>query len=1236
MATSLGTTTFANSFGGSYRGNRQLFKAANGSLIMFVTRTESSTLYVSYKTSTDGGTTWSSWVNITPHANVRTSTSYNYSMLSCCMDADSNIYIGWRCNHTGGNSSTLCFTRLNYSSGSWSEGTPYVTTNFPGRFTFAVTSSGTIWVVGNSNDSGYGTMYLKYSTDNGSTWTDSTSDFPIRGHIVTPSGSYVKVIYQNNSSPGSILESTFNGSSWTSPSTVASSVSRLDDSFSVLRVSDSEIYVSALKSDGLYIFKYNGVSWDAGTKINEVNTYQQQVLGQFLGYPAIVWTYNDGTYNNIAYKTYNGSNWSTQGSLTNDSNNNQLASVNALSTGSLCVVYRTGGSSPYTINFDLVLGVSTNTSTIKSNMVIKKVGNLSTINSNLKILTDRVQETITSDMLIKKTSSSNCMSNMSIKKLEEQSEIKSNLKIVSKREQETITSNACIKKLNNQSSISSTMRILYDDVQHTIDSNMKIVDRVQENITSNSKIVDRGVSSISSSMFISKSGIKRFYATTKTYKEATKNFYVTTILEQPTSIDPTDLSTLDLQTGEAVELKWTNTGNYGYNVYKDVGGSWVKLNSIVLVAGTSYIAGSLVTNVTYTFKVVGVNGAGVESTGVEVLGTPTYSLDKYSTAPNYQLYLDDVLQSDIILDNIELVFSPGYCTANWHINTRPDTVGLPSPNKQVVKIVLNSRRVFTGYLLKREGRWTASDISVHYTAQGKSWDYTWTTGSTRYKEYRLTDMDYATMNLPGNGYGNRLLLLNLGLPVLGLPAGYLDTNIDTKDMTLLDIMNNIGQQAGRYKVHEDFYGNVSFYNEDLPLFTRTYTIGQNILSYTDIIDQSAALTGVAVYSAFEEHTISQSMESGFCIKNVLDPDEESKPVVLPGDNWTQHQNWIAHEMFCVDQSGKYYKTGSIAAPGKIVNVQAYGKSNEKPEIESPVTYSVTEGESAELEVFPDEVESNPYITKGQWGNGGTEARKALSVSREYKPTWKSIGITWEPWLGQTHAHFRVDVPIVYSPTIREASVKVYGVDPGSKKVREFTYNVSVLDEPIEWCGEIVLVITYEVASRITSSSGTGPIWRSYHEEGIKPFSQVVTGPFNINENNFTAVSGYLNEKAKDYFNQYKSNVFQGQLTILGDETLDLRTCINGKFIQKIKHDFSQGFKTIVDLGTLTSVSSNAKFRGKEKTQLSLANGKTNSFVSKIWYPTRTSKTPIYQEALTQTPLISKGSSPRTGTAHYAD
>ena len=105
---------------------------------------------------------------------------------------------------------------------------------------------------------------------------------------------------------------------------------------------------------------------------------------------------------------------------------------------------------------------------------------------------------------------------------------------------------------------------------------------------------------------------KDFYGRLRAEVITDKDFYAQLKVDQPTPLEPTGGQAFDMYTGEGVKLTWTDTGNYGYNVYLMVSGSWVKQNQSIIKT-TEYIVGNLTTGVTYEFKITGVNGQGEES-----------------------------------------------------------------------------------------------------------------------------------------------------------------------------------------------------------------------------------------------------------------------------------------------------------------------------------------------------------------------------------------------------------------------------------------------------------------------------------------------------------------------------------------------------------------------------------------------------------------------------------------------
>ena len=379
------------------------------------------------------------------------------------------------------------------------------------------------------------------------------------------------------------------------------------------------------------------------------------------------------------------------------------------------------------------------------------------------------------------------------------------------REYSLISSDAVIKGIveqiiNSDAHIKATLSPVISSDAHiyvfgtpTITSDAYIVKRIQESISSDTYIAYH----------------KDFYAKLRAQVDTSKDFNLQLKVNQPAPTDPTGLTATDTQTGESLLLAWTDTGNYGYNVYKDVSSTWVKQNETLIKTDT-YVAGGLTTGVNYTFQVRGVNGLGNESSGVNTSGTPTYSVDRY-TDPSFKIYISGSYRDDAVLERVGLVYGPAFSTATFYIPKNPSTAGLPEANRQEVKVEINDRLVFTGLLIKRSKTYDSRNLRVSYTAIDKLWEKT---------------------------------LHPVGEDVKR-PAEWpedLWNPVDVADLTELEFMENSLKYKGNYKIHTDAFGNISYYKLGLPISQRTFEVGKHILRQNLDRDLTNPAKVITVYS----------------------------------------------------------------------------------------------------------------------------------------------------------------------------------------------------------------------------------------------------------------------------------------------------------------------------------------------------------------------------------------------------
>jgi hypothetical protein len=825
------------------------------------------------------------------------------------------------------------------------------------------------------------------------------------------------------------------------------------------------------------------------------------------------------------------------------------------------------------------------------------------IDSDSTIVTSRVQKQLTSQALIIDEQTKVINSDAIVKTINDE-DIDSDAKLI-KRKQESISSNAeiystihfidsdtIIKVVEIQKHIYSSARMV-TSLQESIESDAEIAELTKtKTIDSDASIVGQNQVDIESDAAIrarvwqyidSDSELwnhKDFYCKLRAEVETEKDFYLQLKVNQPTPVDVTNLTATDPQTGESIVLDWDEDSNYGYNVYKDVGGSWVKQNDTTITEN-NYVAGSLTTGVTYTFKVTAVNGVDEESSGVEIEGTPTYNIERY-TEPNYEIKIAGVTQTDAVLSRVELIYGTAFSTTDFYIPKSPQTVGLPEASRQTVQVYINSRLVFTGLLIKRENIYDAKELKVNYTAVNTLWNmtlYSVGTGASRPPGYPVSMWD----------------------------------SIQVASLTGLEYRDYYLRHSGNYKIYCSPSGSISNYRVGNPVSRRTYEVGKHIIKQDLGDDWSNPSKSVTVYSDEKQLTVTKGWSTG----------------------WSQAS--LGNVM-------------TINAK-EISGVQVFAKINEKPEVTQYLT---------EIDVLPGHIENkfggkfvNPsfslptFSLNGNdenvddgdveitWKDGGSEARKPVKSYRYFVPEWKPVSAQVEyeeDTQGKTKsAKITItDYPKVWHHNMQRGTA-VFKESDEDGNITENELSVSIWNEPYWKKASIKVVYTYKT-DRLSSTAGSGIASRRIYD-GVVPYSISVPNdiPYQYeSDDNFSDVSSYLSAKASEEASKQSPETTKGNITILGDETLDLRTHVNGYEVMRVTHDFSRGFLTHIDLTNESYHRGVAIFERKEMATRKYDITENRSRIFFNYYDMKKVKAIVGENK------TDPGTNPKGGAAYYTD
>lgn len=1096
---------------------RKIVVTSTGKLVAFCGPNSN---YLQYKVSNDEGLTWQNPTNIS----ITPSWIDSFDIK---IDSSDNIYLVYSLGGTG-----TYFIKLTYSGGNtWTTGTEYqVESNGYNIPVLALRSNGDIWVAVYSGSNAY--MY--YSTNSGQTWNTANLGSVggnIGSHALLPKGSniwYICTWYTG--SYGQVRQFEYS-TSWDTGTTVSSDAACWQDELSVTKISDSNIWISYMDNNWEWPVaqQYNG-SWQSAHKFTDADSYGTSsttianVKGKIFLAACQAWD----SYN-IYFWVHDGSSWSSN--VTVEDTPSYPYDVihscdNVTNTGfylyygddSLDYIYfqKVAGDEQQTITSDAIVQGTTQ-QTIDSDAKIIESRTQQTIDSDAHIKVIGAQQTITSDAWMGSRSQETIDSDAHIMKIGDQKTIDSDAKIVESRNQETIDSDAKIIESRTQQTIDSDANV-YGTTQQTIDSDALVVQRVQKYICSDAFIKYH----------------KDFYARLQAENEDEKDFYIQLKVNQPTPTNPTGLTTTDLETGEALELTWTDTGNYGYNIYRDIGSVWVKQNDIV-VDGESYIAGGLTAGVSYSFQVRGTNGAGDESSGVDTSGTPTFNLESYSTKPVWEITINGTPQTDAILEKVEINYGPTYSIANFYIADNPSNVTL-NPSGQLVVVSVNGRVVLTGYLVKRTDVYNAQSLRVNYKVISKLWDYAKNTVGRNFNEPQGSASTRVNI---------KTILRTSGCPTDGLPDDkYLYGEVAVADLSKIELMETMLRYAGNYKIYVSPTGDVSYYKAGYPISNRTYEVGKHIIEQevsTDITDQVGSLT---VYSNYGQYTTFRKYKIAA---------HNNNPIWYYDDDGKKQLNLPQSYMIEYDDDGNPYIQVRLYGT-QISGVEVYAKVNEKPYTVSTVP---------DLEVLP------KHVGLEKWPDQSTNGRFCVQEYAEFSSSWKSVSASVDYSKYGNYATIKLTtLPVYYKTKIEEYTASFISMSGGV--ATETDVPVWIMFDPEEYLTEIMIIYTYK-GSRLskTVSGGSGLLNRTIHDGTVPKDVWRIIGyeMFDkyVRQSNWSRVRDYIDERAEAEFERLSKSDTGGSLSVLGDETLDLRTHVNGYEVSRIVHDFSNGFITHIDL-----------------------------------------------------------------------
>lgn len=616
------------------------------------------------------------------------------------------------------------------------------------------------------------------------------------------------------------------------------------------------------------------------------------------------------------------------------------------------------------------------------------------------------------------------------------------------------------------------------------------------------------------------------------------------IVEQPTPIAPTLLTATDLKYGDKIRLVWSG-GGPKYNVYykKSIDAVYILSNATPLSGTTTqYDVGGLEVNVSYDFIVRGVNGEETESANSNVLSaTPTIDLtESHFTTPTWSVEVNSILEPRAHLARVELGYGNDVSNATFEIHEDPDTGSFPVYNDDV-EIFINGRSMLEGKI---------KGITKMLSTGGLGKRFTVLSNITQYQE-KVVDTEDSTWNDQQDTENldeNKSTAREILSAILGyIPSGTPDEipgELHLNDQTKLDATDTVLRKLGNYRL---------YFNKDTELL-EVYTFGQG----GDVTRQFVKGKNLIQYNITENR------------ENVVDK------ITLIGAKKLIRSRRImnfSETELQPDSSGRLQPSFILNEVG-VQDIDVEGTQRAEPLIEYQTDIEVVPEDMVTLSgdslgnpdnnTILDEIPSWPFFPLAQkYGNakGDNGIRHPIRSIQIASATFDPIGVSIVYNTPNQARVFLGQAPQVWEQQTVSAFVerRTVGIP------EEGAIALEVLTRLSWFPGSLRISFTVEQDPPQTII-GSGTVERTITDTQYQIFQNIISEQTFDNESEVLAV---MQTRAQAEYDRLNRPEISGTITVLGDETIDLKSTVlvDGQQLDVVRvvHDVASGYTTEVTL-----------------------------------------------------------------------
>jgi hypothetical protein len=512
--------------------------------------------------------------------------------------------------------------------------------------------------------------------------------------------------------------------------------------------------------------------------------------------------------------------------------------------------------------------------------------------------------------------------------------------------------------------------------------------------------------------------------------------------------------------------------------------------------------------------------------------TPSFTANKFQQ-PAWYVQVNGTPVQDAVLEKVELGFGSDLSTCSFLLPKNPLTsTGNPVEN-DIVEAIVNDKVIFKGKIRVIIDHIGSDGLKISYTAFSNIIDLN--KGTIWYGSFNSDNADYRLYR-----YNVPPILSIIGVSASGVPNMY-PGEVNVTDQTQLTATESILNKVGNYKLYYDMVNQaLSVYQlQTGGVNTRSFLPGKNIIRYDINKSTENVVDQVIVMGQYEQITSYRSVNA--------------EPRISP--------------------SGRYELSFTLSGRN-IRGIQVEGRTREKPNIEYDMSKKINKAMIAKYrgldpanDSWLSALNNKTYRTENfpLSDKDSTQAHESAELyphvisCKQNAIEWATVPTTVVQRGPDLIDVYISEVPKLWYPLFIKQDIpdSVFGISGGGSS------EIQIVDGMDFTTGSMRVIITVDGIKPYVTV-GSGSISRSITDSQYQIIANTITGYVNT-----ATVIQAMQIRAQAEYNRLHYPVISGTISVLGDETIDLKQTILIEGLRldilHVTHNFTNGFTTDVTI-----------------------------------------------------------------------